>query len=53
MHDIGHGPFSHATEELIERYTRSAMMMLKNYKKGEISDVLGSFTIAIVYCKTH
>jgi HD superfamily phosphohydrolase len=41
LHDIGHGPFSHATEELIERYARKSHDDVKELlREGEISDVL-------------
>ncbi len=41
LHDIGHGPFSHATEELIQRYTRKSHDSVEDLlRKGAISDVL-------------
>ncbi len=41
LHDIGHGPFSHATEYLIERYTRKSHDSVEELlKKGMVSDVL-------------
>lgn len=47
LHDIGHGPFSHATEELIERYTRKRHDDVEELlRKGEISDVLGEYSLS-------
>src|SRR3990172_3675408 len=47
LHDIGHGPFSHATEELIERYTRRCHDDVEELlKKGEISDVLKEHSLS-------
>ncbi len=47
LHDIGHGPFSHATEELIERYTRRCHDDVEELlKKGEISDVLKDHSLS-------
>ncbi len=41
LHDIGHGPFSHATEELIEHYTRKSHDDVEELlREGAISDVL-------------
>jgi len=41
LHDIGHGPFSHATEELIEHYTRKSHDDVEELlREGTISDVL-------------
>ncbi|WNY25924.1 HD domain-containing protein [Methanolapillus millepedarum] len=41
LHDIGHGPFSHATEKLIEIYTnRKHDNVLELISKNEIGDVL-------------
>ncbi len=47
LHDIGHGPFSHATEELIERYTRKRHDDVEELlRKGAISDVLKDFSLS-------
>ncbi|MFZ2410715.1 MAG: HD domain-containing protein [Candidatus Methanoperedens sp.] len=47
LHDIGHGPFSHATEELIERYTRKWHDDVEELlRKGAISDVLNDFSLS-------
>ncbi len=47
LHDIGHGPFSHATEELIERYTRKSHDDVEELlRKGAISDVLKDFSLS-------
>src|SRR3990172_6773807 len=47
LHDIGHGPFSHATEDLIERYTRRCHDDVEELlKKGEISDVLNDHSLS-------
>jgi HD superfamily phosphohydrolase len=42
LHDIGHGPLSHVTEELIEKYTRKKHEDVKSLLKGgEIADIFG------------
>jgi HD superfamily phosphohydrolase len=47
LHDIGHGPFSHATEELIVRYTRKSHDNVEGLlRKGVISDVLKDFSLS-------
>ncbi len=47
LHDIGHGPFSHATEELIERYTRKRHDDVEELlRKGAISDVLKDYSLS-------
>ncbi len=47
LHDIGHGPFSHATEEIIEHYTRKSHDSVEELlRKGEISDVLKDFSLS-------
>jgi len=47
LHDVGHGPFSHATEEIMERYTRRSHEDVKELlKKGEISDVLKDHSLS-------
>ncbi len=42
LHDIGHGPLSHATEALIQRYTRKSHTQIVEdiLKNGEIAAVL-------------
>ncbi len=47
LHDIGHGPFSHAIEELLERYTRKRHDDVEELlRKGEISDVLKEYSLS-------
>ena len=47
LHDIGHGPFSHATEDLIMRYTRKSHEDIEEFlRKGEISDVLKDYSLS-------
>lgn len=47
LHDIGHGPFSHATEELIGRYTRKSHDNVDELlRKGGLSDVLSDFSLS-------
>ncbi len=47
LHDIGHGPFSHATEQIIERYTRKGHDDVEELlKKGAISDVLREHSLS-------
>ena len=47
LHDIGHGPFSHATEALIERYTRKRHDDVEELlRKGAIWDVLDDFSLS-------
>lgn len=54
LHDVGHGPFSHATEKLIERYTRKKHDQVKEYlKKGAISDVLKEHSLAASSIAAH
>ncbi|MDY0266195.1 MAG: HD domain-containing protein [Methanimicrococcus sp.] len=41
LHDIGHGPFSHATEKLIEQYTRKSHDDVRHIlSETEVGDVL-------------
>lgn len=41
LHDIGHGPFSHATEKLIEQYTRKSHDDVRSIiSDTEVGDVL-------------
>ncbi len=47
LHDIGHGPFSHATEELIERYTKKSHDNVEGIlKKGPVHDVLSENSLS-------
>jgi HD superfamily phosphohydrolase len=47
LHDIGHGPFSHATEDLILRYTRKSHEDIEEFlRKGEISDILKDYSLS-------
>ncbi len=47
LHDIGHGPFSHATEYLILRYTRKSHEDIEEFlRKGEISDILKEYSLS-------
>lgn len=47
LHDIGHGPFSHATEGLISRYTRKNHEDIEEFlRKGEISDILKEYGLS-------
>lgn len=47
LHDIGHGPFSHATEGLILRYTRKSHEDIEDLlRKGEISDILKEYSLS-------
>lgn len=47
LHDLGHGPLSHTSEELLERYLNHSHedITLQLIKKGEIGDLLSSSTI--------
>lgn len=47
LHDIGHGPFSHVTENVIDKYTRRRHDEIKDVLgKGEIKDVLMKYGIS-------
>lgn len=47
LHDIGHGPFSHATEDLISHYTRKSHEDIEEFlRKGEISDILNDYSLS-------
>ncbi|MCL2142028.1 MAG: HD domain-containing protein [Methanimicrococcus sp.] len=44
LHDIGHGPFSHATEKLIEQYTRRSHDDVKHILSStEVGDILKDY----------
>lgn len=54
LHDIGHGPFSHASEELIERYTRKSHIHVEELlKQGVISDVLKDYSLSASSIAKH
>ena len=47
LHDIGHGPFSHVTENIIDKYTRRRHEDIKEVLgKGEIREVLKKYGIS-------
>lgn len=47
LHDIGHGPFSHVTENVIDKYTRRRHDDVKEILgKGEIREVLSKYGIS-------
>ncbi len=47
LHDIGHGPFSHATEGLISHYTRKSHEDVEDIlRNGEISDILKEYSLS-------
>ncbi|MDD4331157.1 MAG: HD domain-containing protein [Methanosarcinaceae archaeon] len=44
LHDLGHGPFSHVTENLIYKYTRKKHDDVKELlERGEIEEILGEY----------
>ncbi|HIH44681.1 MAG TPA: HD domain-containing protein, partial [Candidatus Methanoperedenaceae archaeon] len=46
LHDIGHGPLSHVTEELMVRHARRRHYDTEDIlRSGEVSDVLGDFSL--------
>jgi putative nucleotidyltransferase with HDIG domain len=47
LHDLGHGPLSHTSEELLERYLNHSHedITLRLIKSGEIGDLLSNSTI--------
>jgi HD superfamily phosphohydrolase len=54
LHDIGHGPFSHATEDLIMRYTRKSHEDIEEFlRKGEISDILKDYSLSPSVIAAH
>lgn len=54
LHDIGHGPFSHALEELLERYTRKRHDDVGELmRKGEISDALKEYSLSASSIARH
>jgi len=47
LHDIGHGPFSHVTENVIDKYTRRRHDDVKEILgKGEVREVLSKYGIS-------
>jgi len=47
LHDVGHGPFSHVTENVIDKYTRHRHDDIKEViGKGEIREVLMKYGIS-------
>ncbi len=54
LHDVGHGPFSHVTEELIHRYTRHGHDEISHIlKQPEIAIVLDNFSIKPSSIQAH
>ncbi len=54
LHDVGHGPFSHATEGIIQRYTKEKHDDVEVLlKKGAVSDVLRDNSISIPAVAKH
>ncbi len=54
LHDVGHGPFSHATEHLIKCYTKRKHDDVEALlRKGEVSDVLRDNSISISVVGSH
>ena len=47
LHDIGHGPYSHSTEEMIHKYTKKTHEdVFGLIKKGEIKEILDEFSLS-------
>ena len=54
LHDVGHGPFSHATECIIQRYTKKKHDDVEVLlKKGAVSEVLKDNSISISAVAKH
>ncbi len=54
LHDVGHGPFSHATENLIQRYTKKKHDDVEAIlRKGPVSDILRDNSISISAVASH
>ncbi|MCE8427640.1 MAG: HD domain-containing protein, partial [Candidatus Methanoperedens sp.] len=54
LHDMGHGPFSHATEPIIQKYTRKSHDDVEGLlKKGAISDVLEKYSLSASTIASH
>ncbi|MCZ7392860.1 MAG: HD domain-containing protein [Candidatus Methanoperedens sp.] len=54
LHDIGHGPFSHATEGIVKQYSRKNHVDVEELlRKGEISEKLSDFSISPTAVASH
>ncbi len=54
LHDIGHAPFSHATEDIVKRYSRKSHVDVEELlRKGEISEKLSDFSISPSQVANH
>jgi HD superfamily phosphohydrolase len=54
LHDIGHGPFSHATEPLIRDYTRSRHDEVSHIlKQSELAHILDEFSLKSSAITSH
>lgn len=54
LHDIGHGPLSHVTENIIKKYTRQGHEDVKPIlKKGEIAEILDEHGLDPVTIADH
>jgi HD superfamily phosphohydrolase len=54
LHDIGHGPFSHVTENIIDKYTRRRHEDIKEILgKGEIREVLEKYGVSAGNVSKH
>ena len=54
LHDVGHGPFSHATEHVIQRYTKKKHDDVETIlRKGSVSDILKDNSIAVSAVASH
>ncbi|MDD5614647.1 MAG: HD domain-containing protein [Candidatus Methanoperedens sp.] len=54
LHDVGHGPFSHTTEHLIQRYTKRKHDDVETIlRKGSVSDILRDNSISVSAVASH
>jgi len=54
LHDVGHGPFSHATEHVIQRYTKKKHDDVETIlRKGSVSDILRDNSISVSAVASH
>jgi HD superfamily phosphohydrolase len=54
LHDIGHGPFSHVTENIIDKYTRRRHEDIKEILgKGELREVLEKYGVSAGNVSKH
>jgi HD superfamily phosphohydrolase len=54
LHDIGHGPFSHATEGIVIHYSRKSHVDVEELlRKGELSEKLSDFSISPSAVASH